>query len=598
MSRINMVFLAAVCALASACRQDVSSPPTTVTNPQVEASTQAKGAIAQNEEHADTKGDVYSFPTAEEMSPLRPEYLAELARIHEPPEMAGKPMQVRKALSPNVQEIVRITSAIPAPEKATHEQRVESIRELLEIVSKKEQDDGVDIGITYGAIAIMACLDGAPPQEIIGYANKAIGDGGDSLALRARMYLKVGDREKALGDLEKIMVDNSGKALVGGDDRPRSQTSPCAWSLADLDALGNDPRALAAKGMYLSSFIAYGAEEDGVVKEAYIRELYARASKSWKSAIPDYLAAATLYGFGSEHSMRGARCIRVNSGGTWVDVIKSCAERDEGTRQRIRELTMAIISEPAFAAALSERAGSYLELAQASYADNKPSRKLYELAIDDFTAAISAGAKNLNALYCDRAIAQASIGRYKDAAFGYTQCMKYATNGVEDSPFVYEQLAGLYMKLGKFSEAAELITQAIMNVSGGGMDLVIAGGGIKAFRKLYPEYDLVPDEILAEAVRRRYQPQSPKSWDADFISKGGFSNGMIISTILSELYVIRGDAYMKLGRRADALADYRRVKSDVWSGEEQFLPKNIYFNKRGNRNYDNPEVWPPLPPKL
>ena len=593
-----MVFLAAVCALASACRQDVSSPPTTVTNPQVEANTQAKGAIAHNEEHADTKGDVYSFPTAEEMSPLRPEYLSELARIHEPPEMASKPMQVRKAVSPNLQRILSITSAIPAPEKATHEQRVKYIRELLEVLSKNEQDDGVDIGITYSAVAMMACLDGAPPQEIIGYSNKAVGFDGDAIALRARMYLKVGDREKALGDLEKIMVDNNGKALVGGDTIPRNETSYCGWSLADLDALGNDPRALAAKGLYLSSFISYGAEDNGVVKEAYIRELYTKASSSWKSAIPNYLAAATLYGLGSEHSILGARCLRVNNGGTFDNSVKACAARDESTRQKIRDLTMAIIIDPTFTPALSERAGSYLELAQASYADNKPSRKLYEFAIDDYTAAISAGAKNLNALYCDRALAQALIGRYKDAAFGYAEGMKYAANGIEHDPFVYEQLAGLYMKLGKFSEAAELITQAIMNVSGGGMDLVIAGGGIKAFRKLYPEYDLVPDEILAEAVRRRYQPQSPKSWDADFISKGGFSNGMISSTILSELYVMRGDAYMKLGRRADALADYRRVKSDVWSGEEQFLPKNIYFNKSGNRNYDNQEAWPPLPPKL
>jgi len=48
---------------------------------------------------ANSKGDSYTPPTAEEMAPMRPEYLAELAKIHEPPEMSGKPMEVRNVVS-------------------------------------------------------------------------------------------------------------------------------------------------------------------------------------------------------------------------------------------------------------------------------------------------------------------------------------------------------------------------------------------------------------------------------------------------------------------------------------------------------------------
>jgi hypothetical protein len=55
---------------------------------------------------------------------------------------------------------------------------------------------------------------------------------------------------------------------------------------------------------------------------------------------------------------------------------------------------------------------------------------------------------------------------------------------------------------------------------------------------------------------------------------------------------------MKAGRRAEALAEYRRVKSDAWSGEERFLPRSMYFNASGNRNFDLPESWPPPPPTL
>jgi tetratricopeptide (TPR) repeat protein len=233
--------------------------------------------------------------------------------------------------------------------------------------------------------------------------------------------------------------------------------------------------------------------------------------------------------------------MRANTGlGSAPDTVNACTKYDEGTQREIRQLTMALLIDPAYARARSERAEKYLQLAQAFYADGKPSRHLFELAINDFTAAIAAGGKNPHTLYCDRALALASIGNYRDAATGYEQGMKFAKEGIEDSPFVYEQLANLYLKLGKFHEAADLLTQAIMNASGSGMNSVIFGGGVSAFRTLYPEYGLLPDEILADAVRRRYQPQFPVSWDATFISKGGSFNGKIASSILPELFVMRG----------------------------------------------------------
>lgn len=297
--------------------------------------------------------------------------------------------------------------------------------------------------------------------------------------------------------------------------------------------------------------------------------------------------------------MTGARCLRgtVSVRDRVPEVESACAKYDEGIRQQIRELTMALVIDPKFAPALSARANKYLTLAQGSYADGKPSRKLFELAIKDYTAALAAGSKDKHALYCDRALAQASVGMYRDAALGYEQGMKYAKNGIEDSPFVYIQLAGLYSKMGRFNEAADTITQAIMNASGGGMDAVIFMGGIKGFRTLYPEYELLPDEILAEAVRRRYFPNFAKKWNDEFISGAGHTGGKILSSILPELYIARGDAYMKAGRREQALADYRRVKSDAWGGEERLMPRHTYFDERGRRNDDFPEPFPAPPAK-
>jgi len=95
---------------------------------------------------------------------------------------------------------------------------------------------------------------------------------------------------------------------------------------------------------------------------------------------------------------------------------------------------MALVIEPTFATGLSARAEKYLQLAQASYADRTPSHPLFELAVRDFTTAIAANGKDQHSLYCDRALALALIGRYQEAASGYVQGMKYAKNGVEDSP--------------------------------------------------------------------------------------------------------------------------------------------------------------------
>jgi hypothetical protein len=101
------------------------------------------------------------------MAPMRPEYMAELAKIHEPPEMANKPMQVRKAVSPSVVKIGNVIAAVGAPEKANLAQRATAVRKLLEIASSAGPGDGVDRDITYSAIAGIACLDGTDPQGMV-----------------------------------------------------------------------------------------------------------------------------------------------------------------------------------------------------------------------------------------------------------------------------------------------------------------------------------------------------------------------------------------------------------------------------------------------
>lgn len=565
----------------------------TVTEPQ-----QPTAPGLQPSEKQSSSNDGYSPPTAEELAPMRPEYLAELAKIDEPPEMAKKPMQVRKLASPAALNAATVIGALGSPEKTTHDQRAAAINDMLELTKNKELDDSSARTALYGAIAMLACIDGADPQTVIGYTNNATGDAGDAgddaLALRAKMHFKLNELDKALDDLEKIMLHSNETALSNGDTDPRKESVRCGWSITDFDAFGSDPRALAAKGYYLSSFLAFDAQSRGTVREAEIRELYKNSARLWRSPIPHYIVKS-LYGLGTENSMNGARCMRSSD---VPETVSACASHDEGVRQQIRELTMALVIDPTFAPALSARANMYLRLAQGLYADAKPSRRLYELAIKDYTAALAAGSKQKHTLYCDRALAQASIGMYQDAMLGYEQGMNYAKNGIENDPSVYTQLAGVYLKMGRFDNAAATITQAIMSASGSGMDVVIFTGGIKGFRTLYQEYDLLPDEILADVIRRRYFSNFPKKWNDEFISHPTRTGGKILSSILPELYVIRGDAYMKGGQREKALADYLRVKSEAWRGKESYAPRHVYFDESGARNIALPEPFPPPPAKL
>jgi hypothetical protein len=459
---------------------------------------------------------------------------------------------------------------------------------MLALAKNKEINGSSGQGTLYGAIANLACINGADAETVIGYVDKASAvDDDDALSLRARMFLKLRRFEDSLNDLEKVMANRGGHALTDGGVDPHKSSTPCGWSLSDFEAFGDAPRALSAKAYYLSSFLAFGAQSRGTVKESEVRGLYMQSSKTWRSPIPFYLASG-LNGLGTEQSTAGSRCMRKSD---MPDTVRACTKYDDGIRQQIRDLTMALMIDPKFTPALAARANAYLKLAQASYADNKPSKKFYELAIGDYTAALDAGARERNMLLCDRALALAAVGRYEDAASGYEQGMKYAKNGVEESPFVYRQLAGVYFKMGRFEKAADTITHAIMNVSGGGMDVVIFSGGIRGFRLLYPEYDLLPDEVLAEVVRRKYYPNFPAKWNGDFISKLG--RGAVISSILPELYVIRGDAYMKAGLRKKALADYKRVKGDAWGVGERLSPGSMYFDDIGRRIADSPEVFPP-----
>jgi hypothetical protein len=237
-------------------------------------------------------------PTTEEMAPLRPEYLAELKKVHEPPEITMKPMTQRVAPPASAVKIFNAMSTFPSPDKATHEQRTKAIQALVTAVGDLDPADAKHRDMAFELIAQIACYDGAPPTTIIGYLNNVSAVSSESLALRARMYQRQNDKKRALDDLEQIMLNGSGHVLTSGETDPRKVTSSCGWSVDDFDAMSDDPRSLAAKAFYLNTYVTFGASERGTASESVIKDLYSRSASLWHSPIPHYLVTK-MGGLGS-----------------------------------------------------------------------------------------------------------------------------------------------------------------------------------------------------------------------------------------------------------------------------------------------------------
>ncbi len=531
-------------------------------------------------------------PSAEELAPLRPAYLVALKAIHEPPEIASKDMKVRHASDPAATAALKLLSLVPpSPASAPRAQLQESVQKLLALTAGRDSQDPALRAQIFSAVAPLSCFAGEAPSQVIAYANNGDPAEREVIALRAKMYLLADDKKRSLDELELLMRSGHASALTDGRTEPRTGQWRCGWSLDDFDAFGHDPRATSAKAFYLSSFIPFGGEEKGLISEGDIHGLYSQSAELWNSPVPHYLIAQ-LGGFGSRSRLESMTCVR-GLPTTTPDSVAACAKADEVELSKVRELSMALIIEPNFTPALMERAERYLTIGEARNSDNKPSRQFLELALKDFAAAQALQPADAGVAFCDGAMTHALLGHYLESISAYKRCIGREKGAPSTNPFVYEQLASVYMKLGRPNEAVATLTTALANAGGGGLDVVTMLAGMRAFRALYPEYDALPDAILADVVRRRFYPQFPQTWNSTFIRK----SDKVTSSVLADLYAMRGDAYMRARRYSEARADYQRLQSDAWYGPDQYLPKSLYFEAKGTRRRDIPQPWPPAPPK-
>jgi len=251
-------------------------------------------------------------------------------------------------------------------------------------------------------------------------------------------------------------------------------------------------------------------------------------------------------------SMPNAKCLDFV-----VPRTEQCQALDELHERGIRELTASLALDPTFAPAYEARAEASFKLKQ------------YRQAIRDYSDALRVETKprEMGILYNDRGLAKVNIELYQSATDDFTKGISLLCKADgEEFCDEYMNRANAYAKLKKFSLAAEDISMAIRARLGGSLIW-----GIAQFRKMYPEYDAVRDDVLTDMIRRRFFPQ---------MTYAVFSKAFLIDAkgmddfVTAELYVKRGEMYARLGNQVEARKDYNRVVRGFPEAAKMYLNQN------------------------
>jgi tetratricopeptide (TPR) repeat protein len=322
------------------------------------------------------------------------------------------------------------------------------------------------------------------------------------------------------------------------------------WKQADLETMArlfpNDYRPPLYLGLYLLHFARYSLDSDyQPVMKAFERA----AELNPSSALPFYFIAQpyVVGGIGGLLSMANAKCLD--------DVVprtEDCLALDDIQRKGMRFLTQAIAADPSFAPVYELRATALLHL--------KQSRQ----AIRDYNKVLELN-PNAN-VYNDRALAKMGLHEYQAAILDFTKAIAQGCN--TSACQRYENRANAFLSIHDYSHAISDLSQAIRNE----LADKISAFNIDQFRRIYPEYDNIADDVLCEKLRVLFVPE---------MTYAVFSKKFLIDAqeftffILPDLFLKRGDAYADMGEMTRANREYDRVSAGFPKrAETAFMMRN------------------------
>ena len=362
----------------------------------------------------------------------------------------------------------------------------------------------------------------------------------DLYSAMAKAKVRLGKYQEALRDLDaaiRIDYDLADNVFDDGSVTLHTKSEPCSWTLPDFEAMAKqspgDFRPLMFGALYRLSVFKFKHDSDYA---SVIDGLNNAAKLNPASPLPNYylgkIHMATI--FGSPFAMLSAKCID-----EFVPRTGDCVKLDEVRRLSVRYFTRSIAVDTAFTPAYAQRATMLLEL------------KDYRQAVRDYDRVLELkpGPALTRVVYNDRALAKMQLNQYASAVLDYSKSIALGCDTACNS---YDNRADAYIKQLDYPHALVDVGSAIKRVLQNAIYLM----NVDSFRKLYPEYDDVADDVLCEKLRAMFFPE---------MTYAAFSKQFLIEAkmeptfVLVDLYLKRGDIYSKLGRMREAEAEYDRV---------------------------------------
>ena len=468
-----------------------------------------------------------------------------LRHIAEPLELAGEPPPMPTPPTASSLQFVQ-SKAINAADPDDVKTLAPAIQELNRLIRLEPTNSDF-----YLLRASLSCHVPANPTEILDDINRSISLHARSTstaystlreryALKAKVEFDGGHFEESMRDLDAAIREDyeSAKDVFNdGKTKPTTTTLPCTWTQSDLNTLQRrfpqDYRPPLYLGLYLTFFYSFDLNSDyGPV----LAEFHHATTLNPASPLPPFFIGQ-LYSvgrLGGMMSVKNAECLD--------DVVPRtppCLALDELHRTGVRSLTQAIALDTRFGPAYALRAIAFSELKQYRQAV-RDYDKVLELTPTGEAARIACN---------DRGLAKISLGDYQSAILDFTQSIEM---GCKESCGSYHNRAEAYVKLRNYPKAIEDFSASIKQTLSHAVFLM----NIDQFRRIYPEYDSVPDDALCEKLRAMFFPEMKY---ADFAKQFLIEAKDFKSTVLPDLYLERGDAYAAMKQAQKANAEYDRV---------------------------------------
>ena len=352
------------------------------------------------------------------------------------------------------------------------------------------------------------------------------------LSMRAKAEKEMGKYQIAIEDLERAIrlsptVPNDVMNLSGTKAEVVEKSD--LWTNSDFDdfitKFPNDHRAYYFRGFFYSFFTTFD-------------------EKYYSRAIADYEKAITLESTDALPHFLLADLLAKASFWTkrvWTDLSGDSSKQFH--RQAIPELDKVISLDTTFREAYVSRANAYYSTQQ------------FELAITDYDKIIELQPDNASA-YNDRGLASFNLGRYYDAIHHFDRAIEIKESSPNNYQYLelsYESRADAYMKVNNYSHAIDDFGGAI-RANLGYMVILMNLAQIKA---TYPECKQLSDVTLSKKLWEQFGSNLQYRDFANLLAKNRGKN--FSSTILPDLYVKRGDAYLCNYEFRNAIREYHRA---------------------------------------